>query len=172
MDDALLYNGSHRQILALDIPCLRVQGGEVVDFGAGLNALRAAIQATPDSVSELKTAYISLVGDDSEGILVKREASALVSSAHVISQAGIKTLRNDEPTSSSVVSEHPSKQHFYASLLLLDDRLLQIASQSRYIFCPGSLLTHSEGIDVLIKLGYYLNKGDRGALDCKCVAIT
>lgn len=172
MVDTPVNSDSHRQILALDIPCLTVQDGEVVDFGAGLNALRAAIRATPDSASELKTVYVSIVGDDSEGVLLEREALALVSSAYVISQSGIRTLRNNESASSSTVSEQLSMQHFYASPLLLDDHLLQVAAQSRYIFYPGSLLTQLEGIDVLIKLGYHLNKGDRGPLDCKCVAAT
>ena len=64
-----------------------------------------------------------------------------------------------------------SSSVFFASSLLMDGRLFEFAESARYIFCPGSLLGSFEGVDVLVKLGYFLAEATSAKRDNKCLCM-
>jgi hypothetical protein len=110
-------------------------------------------------------------------------ASALLSATYVVSQDNARShiilaKCDEESDSSSSVANgsysaaSSSSSIIFASQLLLDGGLFRLADESRYIFCPGSLLAEFEGVDVLVSLGYYLNKDNMVDSYCKCIAAT
>ena len=137
---------------------------DVISGGSGLDCIVSARRTSPGDAAggaggPLNAYYLGLVGSDEIGERLQSFASSVSTDSTVIAQVGKTTCRKHDV--------EMSRRQFFCSALL--DNLLTIYDQYSVIYCPGSLLTSFEGIDVLLNMGYKLSDKITICGENKCI---